>query len=719
MAELKLKVSADSSKAVTAFEKVDRAAGKTKKELRALAGGSAARNPLAAQFSKASTEVQKYSRKLDEAARKTKNLQGSTSKWRASLGRGLKVGVGMAVGGVVAGGYASINALRAAAERDAVTRRLGGTIGDTGAAETISRQLANWSTKNGGRDVNELLGHVGRLVQAGLSATDATEAVKNAVIATAGDAAKLQPLIEGLAESVAGGALKEDFLNNMAKLGVDIRSAMAEQLNMDRDQLKSAIAAHAVTGDAAIRALASLTSEGSKLRDAHKAALDGIAGDLARMQAELKETQIAFGAGIAKGAASYSDWTKHTYDFDTEAMAARVGEALGAIGATLLNGLMLIVNKLVEAVDWVMQKLGFKGLPKDWDKNKASESRAWTPYSSARTREAETTRLRRKAANSVAEERFAAAEKAAAADAAKKMEILRNQPSAQLSLAARRTAIGAKTGLGDGVSSAALAAKIDGLGLRRLLRDQARVDAYNAHLSDLARFGLTENSTAADYEHAAEQNFEHMDRIGELRYKTDDFILRAGLDENSTLAAAGARFRAAVDGNAESLTEAARLVSLQKELAAIEKEEAAVAKIKADYERRMEIQRAILSGDRERADLLERQAEAEKLATEYAAAGVDLDTARRMAAEEVAAKHATPADSSPFDPTSHNVRLKETISSPLAHIGGGGVRIRLYENQQLRAAESTASATASIADMTQQILTHLTTTASTGAAVLA
>jgi hypothetical protein len=63
--------------------------------------------------------------------------------------------------------------------------------------------------------------------------------------------------------------------------------------------------------------------------------------------------------------------------------------------------------------------------------------------------------------------------------------------------------------------------------------------------------------------------------------------------------------------------------------------------------------------------------------------------------------------------------LKETISSPLAHIGGGGVRIRLYENQQLRAAESTASATASIADMTQQILTHLTTNTSTGAAVLA
>ena len=719
MAELKLKVSADSSKAVTAFEKVDRAAGKTKKELRTLAGGSAGRNPLATQFSKASTEVQKYSRKLDEAARKTKNLQNSTSKWRTSLGRGLKVGVGMALGGAVAGGYASITALRAAAERDSVTRRLGGTLGDSGAAETISRQLANWSTKNGGRDVNELLGHVSRLVQAGLSATDATEAVKNAVIATAGDAAKLQPLIEGLAESVAGGALKEDFLNNMAKLGVDIRSAMAEQLNMDRDQLKSAIAAHAVTGDAAIRALASLTSEGSKLRDAHKAALDGIAGDLARMQAELKETQISFGTGLAKGAASYADWTKHSFDFDTDAMASRVGEALGAVGAGILSGLMLIVNKLVEAVDWVMQKLGFEGLPKDWDKNKKDASRDWTPYSSARTREAEATRIRRQAANTVAAERFAAAEKAAAADAAKKMEILRNQPSAPLSLAARRASLGAETGLGAGVTSAALAAKIDGMGLRRLFRDQSRVDEYNAHLSELARYGLTENSTAADYEHAAEQHFADADRIADLRYNSEDFVRRAGLAEGSSLAAAGAQFRSAVEGNADRVTEAARLVSLQKELEAIEKEEAAIEKIKTDYERRMEIQRAILAGDRERADLLERQAEAEKLATEYAAAGVDLDTARRMAAEEVAAKHATPADSAPFDPTSHNVRLKETISSPLAHIGGGGVRIRLYENQQLRAAESTASATASIADMTQQILTHLTTNTSTGAAVLA
>jgi hypothetical protein len=85
-------------------------------------------------------------------------------------------------------------------------------------------------------------------------------------------------------------------------------------------------------------------------------------------------------------------------------------------------------------------------------------------------------------------------------------------------------------------------------------------------------------------------------------------------------------------------------------------------------------------------------------------------TAQQMAADEIARKAALAsknANAQPVDPLSRNVKLRETISSPLADIGGGGVRIRFYENQQLRAVTDTASATGAIRDISAQILTHL------------
>ena len=106
--------------------------------------------------------------------------------------------------------------------------------------------------------------------------------------------------------------------------------------------------------------------------------------------------------------------------------------------------------------------------------------------------------------------------------------------------------------------------------------------------------------------------------------------------------------------------------------------------------------------------------EAEKLATEYASKGVDLATAQRMAAAEVARNfRPSSGGAAAFDPFANNVRLKETIASPLANIGGGGTRIRFYENQQIKAATDTATNTANIASAAAAILSHLQTKSQT------
>ena len=182
---------------------------------------------------------------------------------------------------------------------------------------------------------------------------------------------------------------------------------------------------------------------------------------------------------------------------------------------------------------------------------------------------------------------------------------------------------------------------------------------------------------------------------------------------DESLAQHVARIRAVSTVDEEKAQKVVDLMALRDELSVLEEQEKKTAeitaKITADYERRMEIQDALLAGDKERADLLAQQAEAEKLANQYAAQGIDLATAQKMAAEEVAKNHAKPAQKEVYNPIANNVKLRETISSPLANIGGGGVRIRFYENQQLRAATDTAAHTADIATVASQILTHLQT----------
>jgi hypothetical protein len=212
----------------------------------------------------------------------------------------------------------------------------------------------------------------------------------------------------------------------------------------------------------------------------------------------------------------------------------------------------------------------------------------------------------------------------------------------------------------------------------------------------------------------------------------DDALMHIGmlggkwaLDNEASIAQIAEKIRAdatATDEDIQKTDEAVRLQVLRAELQkieeeekkqkeAVEKQKAAVEAVRVEYERQKNIQDALIAGDEKRAELLTLQAEAEKLAAQYAAKGFDMATAQQMAADEINRKHMLAAKNAnveqPVDPLSRNVKLRETISSPLADIGGGGVRIRFYENQQIRAVTDTASATGAIRDISAQILTHL------------
>lgn len=701
--ELKFKISANSSSAVAAFEKIGGAAKKSKKDVKDISKAG----PVSKQWKEADKAVASYAHRLDEASKKQKNLTRETSKWRKALSTGLKWGAAALAGSLAAGGFA----VRAAAERQSAVGRLGGSMGDASAAQSIGRGLASWGADNAA-DPNELLKHVDRLVKAGVSADKAVTAVKSSVIASSGDISKLEGLLEPLTEFASKGFIEEQILDKFAELGVDLRAGLQEQLGMSREQLDAAVASHSVTADAAIAAMARLTAEGTKLHDAHEASLKGMAGSLSRMSAQLKEAQISFGDGIAKGFTSVmGDTEKEIADAGaafkdlSEVFGAMLGMAVGGIVSTLKTA----ANTVLGVANWVADLFGSDAR---WgyigEGTEPSKLGNFDAFTSPETREEAATATRRKASATVAAERLAARDKKAAEILTKNLATI---TAAQSPKKRSRRDISYAAGFhGADVTTADLDTRLEALGVSEMVASQERLKKLDGALAVLARFGLDENSTEADVA-AALENATESDALDVARAQgTIEHMsyARGGTAEES-LAQHVARIRKDSTVDEEKAQKVVELLTLRDELAVLEAQEKKAAEIVADYERRMEIQDALLAGDKERADLLTKQAEAEKLANQYAAHGIDLATAQKMAAEEVAKNHAKPAQKEVYNPTANNVKLRETISSPLANIGGGGVRIRFYENQQLRAATDTAAHTADIATVASQILTHLQT----------
>lgn len=668
--ELKFNIAADSSRAVAAFKKVGDSAKDAKKELKEFTGASS--SSPAKSWKEADKAVSSYAAQLDKAAKRTERLAKSTSKWRGTLAKGLKWGGAAVAAGVSAAGFIGV---QRASEREANVGRLAGSLGDASAARGVAADLTSWAAQNGA-DVDALLQHTDRLVKAGMSAGQAVAAIQSAVIAAAGDASKIDGILEPLTEFMTKGFIEEEILDKFGELGVDLRAGLQEHLGISREELDSAVSSYSISAEAALAVMRKLTAEGTKLHDSHKLALSGMAGTLKSISAQFDELSVSFGSGIGGGLnaslkAAGRDMENAMGEFSTivEGVGASIGFVLGSLVVTIRDA----VFGLVKSVDWIAEQFGGDLVSDNFGKRSAPHEKMGK-WSAAHIpdREAQSAAIyRRNASAKVAAERIAARDSAAA-----------SQISANLSSL-----------LSSNVSSPEAAA---------LLKRHRRAGRLDSALTTIAEFGLDENSTAEDIEIARQR--------AEDSGNADRFY--AATSAMSSLAP-GSSFREIANSvradSAISLSDTESALAANKRLAdqqALEAEAAAAQKIREEFERRMAIQDAILAGDSERATLLQQQADAEKLANEYASRGIDLATAQKMAAEEIS-KRAARGPSSPYDPTASNVRVRETLSSPLANIGGGGVRIRLYENQQLSAATKTANNTTNIANVAAQILSHL------------
>lgn len=708
--ELKFKVAADTSQAVAGFEKIGTAAKKTKKEVKEMTSSS----KLSKEWKNADKAVSSYAKRLDDATRKTEKLTRQTSKWRAGLASGLKIGGAIAAGGIALGGMA----MGAAADRERAVGRLAGTMGDAEGAAGVANGLTKWA-RNNAADPTDLLKHVDRLLKAGVSADRAMSAVKSAVISAAGDASKIEGILEPLTEFASKGFIEEQILDKFAELGVDLRSGLQEQLGMTREQLDQAVADHSITAAAAIEAMQSLTAEGTRLHDSHAKSLEGMAGQVALISGAFEELKVNFGTGFAQGVGG----TLKAIGSDAQTMSTEMNELFEALGAgfgAVASAVGKVTYETIKAIANVADSVAefFGGdLMSDTAASAPFVGGNFTPFRrEAGSEDPAETRARRQAAAALAAERLAARSADAGNRLQQNLNALKNNSQGKRT----RADIARDAGLNGDVSVEAIDRRIASLNVDAIKTRQWRAARLEKQLAVLAQFGLTENSTESDIK---AKNLTPSDELDVDLARMDIGILgsKLALGDNASIAQIAEKIRSDAKATADDLQntdEAVRLKGLREELQKMEEDEkkqkAAVEAVRVEFERQKNIQDALIAGDEKRAELLMQQAEAEKLAAQYAAKGFDMATAQQMAADEINRKYALAAKNAnaqnveqPVDPLSRNVKLRETISSPLADIGGGGVRIRFYENQQLRAVTDTASATGAIRDISAQILTHL------------
>jgi hypothetical protein len=126
----------------------------------------------------------------------------------------------------------------------------------------------------------------------------------------------------------------------------------------------------------------------------------------------------------------------------------------------------------------------------------------------------------------------------------------------------------------------------------------------------------------------------------------------------------------------------------------------------AEAEMRRQLQEAELAGDEKKLRLLQAQAEAARLYSQYVKSGIDSGSALQMAAAEAARNQAIQAQKQKPVLASGS-RATGWLESELSAVGGGGIRVRDYEAGAVDIARDTKKNTENIAESAHSIFEFL------------
>lgn len=279
-----IKLRADAKSAKTGLDVTAHAAENAAEKVAELNQTSAHGSKLAAVFRENAKAVEEQAaafREASQAAKQKLKLEKDMAKLaelreKNSLGGQFRGMMGGALGKfaplAATAGFVKLvgDASMAAAPVEQQEARLRVSAGDgyssvrSGVQELVSSYA---------QDEVTLLRQADRLLRAGMSSEQAVKAMESAVVAAAGDAGKMESILETLAEAASRGYLEEDLLGELDKAGISFRTTLQEHLGMTKEQLDSALSAGAIDVSNYFAVIDKLTGKGT---DAQKAAEDAM-----------------------------------------------------------------------------------------------------------------------------------------------------------------------------------------------------------------------------------------------------------------------------------------------------------------------------------------------------------------------------------------------------------------------------------------------------------
>jgi len=613
--------------------------------------------------------------------------------------RGASMGAGLAAAGAVGLGKFAWDAAQQASALQTQQQRIMAASSQGGHVIDELNKFG-MATGNGPTD---LMQKAATLLQGGMGAETAINAIKSAIIATQNDIDRADSLLEKFVESTAKGFVEEGTLSMIEQQGVTIRDALGKALNMNSQQLQQAVAARQITVDQLASAFAAATDDGTAVREQFEANLDSMEGAMKRMEVEWGNACETIGTEFAEGLSTA-----------TKSIAKWASD-----NKHLFQGIGRWVSDVLETV-------GIGNGPEDHSDDpeyyaKQAEQ-AWKRRQKQREKE------QAEAAQKAAESEVAAANERISAEEKLAQKLDANiKRYDQLDAAARKRAEDAELAgktiadRRDAYSEAHnvdLSRGVDGVdaaieeefGERR--RRQKQRQDWAQIRKELAAAGITSGNYWEVEDALAKQDPPEAADLLE-RFRATRPTGRATLDGISDYyAEKGADF---TDAEKVRLDE---LYTARQYAETLDKQVATLDQIRRDETARAELIAAEVAGDKERLATLQRRQQLESLTADFRAKGFSESEAAKLAETRLSGEEAQAAkrendQAAAAKKAAQNTApdLRGYIEDALAKVGGGGARLRdidLKPYQQSAQMQKDALAkTTAIAENAQKIWNYL------------
>lgn len=355
--EIKIKMNADAAGIIATLRKIGVLEGEVGK------GGKAAGAAMEEAWKGVITEgvlaarqTEKLREELDRLREKARGgfMGGGWASFVTGLNQAKEL-MGSIVSGAVQIGRALYeHAIKPAMElEDALTRvsalNGGGAQGAAAAGrmDAVANAWQDFSTQGN----NEFSARVEQAMRAGLDMEQAMRAVQSTFVAAQGNQQTADAMLSKILEVEANGAVTERAIKTFERQGLDLRSALAEQFGVTREEVSGLLTSGEVGVQDLLGALQRLTSEGTRAWSSFQESLDTTSAEVRRAQNDWGDALKGLGTEMLPVVVEAMK--------QISTLARKLGPEFRVLGETLSKTVLTVLETAVSFITSALEKMRY------------------------------------------------------------------------------------------------------------------------------------------------------------------------------------------------------------------------------------------------------------------------------------------------------------------------------------------------------------------------